>query len=227
VDAAGPGRDDADGPGRDGRALGAVLAGGRGSRLGGAKATATLAGQPLLDYPLAALAVAGLERCVVAKPGSELPRLSDDVRLLLEPEAPRHPLCGIVAALREGGGRAVLAVPCDMPLLEPALLELLASAPQPLVVLSRRGRTHPLPGRFAPTLLPALEAALEREEPLRHTVEALGARVLGAEEMERFGDPHNLLFNVNDREDLRRAAALLGSLVSHPSLTTPEVGECR
>jgi molybdenum cofactor guanylyltransferase len=187
--------------------LGAVLAGGRGSRLGGAKATTALAGRPLLAYPLAALAAAGLERCVVAKPGSELPELSG-VRLLLEPESPRHPLCGVVAALREGGGRAVLAMPCDMPLLEPALLAFLASAPQPLVVLSRRGRIQPLPGRYAPALLPALEAALEREEPLRHTVEALGARVLGAEEVERFGDPRRLLFNVNGRDDLQEAESL-------------------
>jgi molybdenum cofactor guanylyltransferase len=201
---------DANGLRANGRAIGAVLAGGRGSRLGGAKATALLAGRPLLSYSLGALAAAGLERCVVAKAGSELAELSG-VSLLLEPEAPRHPLCGVVAALRGAGGRAVLAVPCDMPLLEPALLAVMASAPQPLVVPSRRGRIQPLPGRYAPALLPALEAALEREEPLRHTVEALGARVLGDEEMERFGDPRRLLFNVNDRDALREAESLLAT----------------
>src|SRR4051794_33682922 len=137
MDADGSATDDADdketnasGPGTEGRALGAVLAGGRGSRLGGAKAAATLAGRPLLSYPLGALAAAGLERCVVAKPGSELPQLGD-ARLLLEPELPWHPLCGIVTALRAADGQAVVAVPCDMPLLESALLDLLASAPQP------------------------------------------------------------------------------------------------
>jgi molybdenum cofactor guanylyltransferase len=192
------------------RPLGLVLAGGRGSRLGGAKQAVALAGRPLLHYPLAALRLAGLECVVVAKPGSELPPL-DGTRVLREPEAPWHPLCGIVAALRAGPGRDLLAVPCDMPLLEPALLELLASAPQPLVVLSRGGRTQPLPGRYAPALLPALEAALECEEPLRHTVEALGARVLGDEEMRRCGDPRRLLFNVNDGEDLREAESLLAT----------------
>jgi molybdopterin-guanine dinucleotide biosynthesis protein A len=52
--------------------LGVVLAGGRGSRLGGAKPTAELAGRPLVSYPLAALAAAGLDAVVVAKPGTDL-----------------------------------------------------------------------------------------------------------------------------------------------------------
>jgi molybdopterin-guanine dinucleotide biosynthesis protein A len=54
-------------------ALGAVLAGGRGRRIGGAKPTADLAGRPLISYPLAALAAAGIEAFVVAKPDTELP----------------------------------------------------------------------------------------------------------------------------------------------------------
>jgi molybdopterin-guanine dinucleotide biosynthesis protein A len=192
----------------DERPLGIVLAGGRGTRLGGAKQAARLGGRPLLDYPLAAFRLAGLERAVVAKPGSELPPL-EGTPLLLEPEALSHPLCGIVAALRVVPAGAVIAVPCDMPFLAPPLLEQLASAPEPLVVLRRAGRVQPLPGRYGAALLPRLEAALAREEPLRRTVAALGARVLGEEELARCGDPERLLFNVNDDEDLRRAAALL------------------
>ncbi|HET9163419.1 MAG TPA: NTP transferase domain-containing protein [Solirubrobacterales bacterium] len=195
--------------------LGVVLAGGRGARLGGAKATVGLAGRPLVSYPLAALAAAGLERRVVAKPGGELPEL-DGARLLVEPPAPRHPLCGIVAALRAAPGRAVLAVPCDMPFLAPALLELLAGAPEPLVVLSHEGRVQPLPGRYAPALLPELEAALARGEPLRRTVEALGARVVGERDLACFGDPARLLLNVNDDGDLRRAEQLLVSANGSP-----------
>lgn len=194
--------------GEAGQPLGAVLAGGRGSRLGGAKATVELAGRPLLHYPLAALAAAGLEHCVVAKPGSELPPL-DGTPLLLEPAALSHPLCGIVTALRASRAGVVVAIPCDMPFLAPSLLEQLAAAPEPLVVLCRAGRVQPLPGRYAAMLLPELEAALAREEPLRHTATALGARVLGEEELARCGDPRRLLFNVNDGADLRRAEAQL------------------
>jgi molybdenum cofactor guanylyltransferase len=194
------------------RPLGVVLAGGRGSRLGGAKQAVRLGGRPLLDYPLAALRAAGLESAVVAKPGSALPPL-DGTRVLREPEAPCHPLCGIVAALRAAPCRDLVAVPCDMPFLSPALLGLLAEASERLVVLTREGRVQPLPGRYAAALLPELEAALAREEPLRHTVEALGARVLSSEEVERCGDPQRLLFNLNEGEDLRHAESMLADSV--------------
>src|SRR3954470_2450881 len=136
-------------------ALGAVLAGGRGSRLGGEKAGIELAGQPLISYPLAAIEAAGLEAVVVAKPGEGLSRSRgsfrshlvrkepwDGVRVLEEPAEPRHPLCGIVAAL--GTGRPVVAIACALPFVAPGLIELLAQAREPLVVPTLDGRLQPL-----------------------------------------------------------------------------------
>jgi molybdopterin-guanine dinucleotide biosynthesis protein A len=198
--------------------LAAVLAGGSGSRLGGAKAGAELAGWPLISYPLAALAKAGIETFVVAKADFCLPAVfsgpdgdgSRPPRVLREPEHPRHPLCGIVAALREAGGRPLVVIACDMPLAEPALLAELAAAPEPLVVPAPGGRLQPLQARYSAGLLPSLEAALDREEPLRRTVESLSPRLLGDSELARFGDPEHLFFNVNDEFDLRRADGILG-----------------
>jgi molybdopterin-guanine dinucleotide biosynthesis protein A len=186
--------------------LGVVLAGGRGSRLGGAKATVELAGRPLIDYPLAAIAAAGLEAVVCAKPGED-PQPRDSVSVLEEPAEPRHPLCGIVAALRLG--RPVVAVACDLPFVVPALVELLGDAREPLVVPTLAGRPQPLLARYEPSLLAPLEAALAREEPLARTVEALGPRLLAEDELARFGDPGRLLFNINDPDDLRQAEGLL------------------
>jgi molybdenum cofactor guanylyltransferase len=201
-------------------ALGAVLAGGRGSRLGGEKAAVELAGRPLISYPLSAIEAAGLEAVVVTKSGEGLSRSRgsfqtyfvrkeprDGPRVLEEPPEPRHPLCGIVAALRLG--RPVVVVACDLPFVAPGLIELLATAAEPLVVPVLDGRLHPLLARYEPSLLPQLEAALEREGPLTRTVEALGPRLLAEDELARFGDPRRLLFNVNDPDDLREAEALL------------------
>lgn len=188
-------------------ALGAVLAGGAGVRLGGAKATVELAGRALISYPLAALAAAGIEAVVVAKPDTELPAL--EVPVLREPPAPRHPLLGIITALREAGGRPLLAVACDLPLVAPELLAMLAAAPEPLVLAAPGGDPQPLLGRYAPALLPDLEAALAREEPLRRTVAALRPRLLGDAELARFGDPAELALNVNDRSDLEHAGVML------------------
>lgn len=186
--------------------LGVVLAGGAGSRIGGAKACADLHGQPLIAYPLAAIAEAGLEALVCAKPEDRLPPL--EAAVLREPERPRHPLCGIVAALKAGEGRPLVVVACDLPFVPARLIRLLAEAPQPLVVPSFDGRLQPLLARYETSLLPQLEAALGRAEPLAGTVEALAPRRLGEEELTGFGDPPRMLFNVNTRADLRRAEAL-------------------
>ena len=51
----------------------AVLAGGRGSRIGGHKALVPLCGRPLITYPLAAARAAGLSAVVVAKRDTQLP----------------------------------------------------------------------------------------------------------------------------------------------------------
>ncbi len=214
---------------------GAVLAGGRGSRLGGSKATAVLAGRPLISYALAAMTAAGLEGFVVAKPGTELPDLGAFrsgmpavppahadaetaegpgglVEVVLEPAEPSHPLVGIVAVLRHAG-RPVIVLACDMPLASPALLAALADASpdEPLVVPAPGGRPEPLQARWSPALLPALEAALAREEPLRRTVAALAPRLLDDAELARFGDPARMFLNVNDAADLERAERALAS----------------
>lgn len=187
--------------------LGVVLAGGVGSRMEGMKVCADLHGQPLIAYPLAAVAEAGLEALVCAKPGDELPPL--DAPVLREPEEPRHPLCGIVAALRAGEGRPVVVLACDLPFVLAGLIRHLAELPEPLVVPSLDGRPQPLLARYEPSLLPHLEAALERQEPLARTVESLEPRVLDEEVLARFGDPRRLLFNVNDPADLREAETLI------------------
>jgi molybdopterin-guanine dinucleotide biosynthesis protein A len=178
-----------------------------------------LNGRPLYSYPLAAIEAAGLDVVVCTKQGEAPPSRGsivvseptkeprDLVAVLEEPAEPRHPLCGIVAALRMG--RPVVAVACDLPFVAPGLIELLAEAREPLVVPTLDGRPQALLARYEPSRLPRLEAALEREEPLTRTVESLGPRLLGEDELGRFGDPRRLLFNVNEPDDLREAEALL------------------
>jgi molybdopterin-guanine dinucleotide biosynthesis protein A len=225
--------------GPEGAPLGVVLAGGRGSRLGGAKPTAVLAGRPLISYPLVALAEAGLEAVVVAKPdtdlgGQPLARQTGlkttaldgtgqrttagvgdvagegRVPVLLEPAEPVHPLAGIVAALRQTG-RPLVVLGCDFPFVPPALLRALAGAPEPLVVPAPGGAPQPLVARWTPALLPALKAALDREEPLRRTVAALSPRLLEDPELAPFGDPARVFFNVNTPSDLRHAEGAVSS----------------
>lgn len=129
------------------------------------------------------------------------------MEIVLEPEEPTHPLAGIVAALRHAGA-PVIVLGCDFPFAPPALLRALAEAPEPLVVPAPGRDPQPLMARWTPELLPLLEEALTREEPLRRTVASLSPRLLDDTELARLGDPARAFFNVNTPEDLRAAEAL-------------------
>lgn len=194
--------------------IGVVLAGGAGRRIGGAKATVGLRGVPLLLYPVRALQAVLAEVVVVAKPDTELPPLPG-VPVWTEPEEPRHPLAGVVHALRQAGppagapgeARAVLVCAGDLPFASPALVERLVHADpgDALAVVPRAGgRLQPLLARYEPAALAPLAAALAERHPPRLTdaVAALAPRVV------EVGDELPF-FNVNAPEDLLTAAGLL------------------
>jgi molybdopterin-guanine dinucleotide biosynthesis protein A len=191
----------------DANVIAAVMAGGRSRRLGGDKATAQLAGRPLISHPIEALSAAGLEPVIVAKQMTRLPDLA--VPVWREPDEPFHPLCGIIAALERAEGASVIACGCDMPFLVPGLIRALAERDAPLVVPRTGDGLHPLLARYDGSLLGPLCAALDARSPLQETVAALEPVVLNEEELRRFGDPARLLFNVNTPADLARAEELL------------------
>ncbi|MHB8531933.1 MAG: NTP transferase domain-containing protein [Solirubrobacteraceae bacterium] len=187
----------------------AVLAGGLGSRLGGGKPGAILEGRPLLAHPLAAAAAAGLQAVVVARADSALPTVEAPV--LIEPPGVRHPLWGVAAALRaEGAERGVLALGCDMPFLEPALLAALAAHPAPTLAMALGGRLGPLPARYEAAQAGALEVAARAGRSMGEVLQELGATVLDEDWLRRFGDPARMLFSVNDAAGLERARRLAG-----------------
>lgn len=165
---------------------------------------AELEGRPLVEHALAAVRSAGLEPLVVAKPQTRLPEL--ECRILREPEQPVHPACGIVAALGAAGDRPLVAVACDMPFLDPALLAWLAARPEPLVLPELDGELQPFPGKYGGVLLRPLEQALAEEEPLRRTLAKLNPQRVGVEKLAAFGAPERLLFNVNTAADLQLAS---------------------
>jgi molybdopterin-guanine dinucleotide biosynthesis protein A len=188
----------------------AVLAGGRGARLGGEKAMMPLGGTPIICRPLAAARDAGLKAVVVAKPSTRLPALAE--RVVYEPESPRHPLCGVVAALELAASRApapgVLLLACDMPFVTSPLLAWLAGL-DGAAVAATDGRLQPLLARLLNEHLPQLREALAEQRPLRAALAALDPRIVDERELARFGDPRRLCFNVNDAEDLRQAEGWL------------------
>ncbi|HEX4107249.1 MAG TPA: NTP transferase domain-containing protein [Solirubrobacteraceae bacterium] len=187
--------------------IGVVLAGGAGRRLGGPKAALVLDGRALLAYPLAALRGAlgpGARLAVVAKQDTPLPVLQDGAERWIEPDEPRHPLCGLREALRRAGEQDLLVCPVDLPLLgaEELAALLAAACPQaPVAVASVDGRLQPLCGVWRQ----AAREVVERFPADGSLHELVGA--LGAQAIER-PDPAPYL-NVNRAEDLERAIAVL------------------
>ena len=184
--------------------IGAVLAGGGGRRIGGDKAMVELEGRPLLHYPLSVLRAVLDEVAVVAKQSTVLPGLDVEIAIWLEPEEPRHPLAGIVHALRCARGRPVVVVAGDMPFVTRGLVAALSrerSRGAVAVVPRAAGRLQPLCARYDPRALAAL-AACDFGAPVRDVVAALSPRIVEWPDDEPF-------FNVNSPEDILQAAALL------------------
>jgi molybdopterin-guanine dinucleotide biosynthesis protein A len=189
--------------------IGVVLAGGAGRRIGGSKAIVELHGRPLLAYPLDVLRAALGEAVVVAKHDSELPELPG-VTVWREPDQPRHPLTGIVHALRAADGRAVLVAAGDLPFLTAPLVTRLATEPAgdaPALVPHAGGRLQPLLARYEASALAPLATILDREGPdqlgaLSEIVERIGPRVVAL-------DDEGPFFNGNRPEDLLTAAAMM------------------
>jgi molybdopterin-guanine dinucleotide biosynthesis protein A len=188
------------------RAIVAILAGGSGSRIGGAKATVELAGRPLVAHALQAARGAGLQAVVVAKPATALPALSEQV--LLEPAEPAHPLCGVIAALDFAAEQSppadVVLSACDMPFLTGPLLRWMAGLPG--AAMARvDDRLQPLLARCTTAHRSTLRDALARERSLSAALGELEPRIVDEQELRRFGSPERLCFSVNDASDLARA----------------------
>ena len=174
--------------------IGAIIAGGAGTRMGGvSKALLELDGRPLVQHVASALAEVSERVAIVCKPDTELPELSG-VERWDEPAEPRHPLTGIVHAL-ERAGEPVLVCAVDMPwVTADACRSLLDAAPGSVAaVAAAKGELCPVFGVYAPDALPTLRAA-PPDAPLRRTVEALDPA--------RVAFPPALLRSVNEPGDL-------------------------
>jgi molybdopterin-guanine dinucleotide biosynthesis protein A len=182
--------------------IGALLAGGSGSRLGGgSKAAALVAGRPLASYPALALAAVCERVAVVCKRDTELPELPG-VERWDEPDSPRHPLTGIVFAL-ETAGAPVLVCAADMPFVTADACRTLVQATGSAlaVVATADGVLQPTLGLYAPAALSELRDA-PPDAPLTRTVEALAPV--------RVALPAALVRSVNTPAELAEAEAQLG-----------------
>lgn len=198
---------------RSARVAAAIIAGGASRRQGGADKTALLvAGRTILERQLALLAPRFTRVLLVANTAAA----PAGVTLLRDRVPGAGPLAGIDAALAAlaPDEEAVVCVAGDMPLLAPALLELVRDhAPDaPAVVPRITGRPEPLLARYDRRVAPAIAAALATGAFKAATlVESLAVTWLDEPAL-RAVDPALTSFeNANTPEDLAKICRLAGA----------------
>lgn len=185
---------------------GVVLAGGASRRFPGGKAGQLLEGKTLLARAVHAVRAAGLSPVVSARAATELPATGAE-RWDEPATAPQHPLSGIAYAL-ERAGAPIVVLPVDLPLLPPAVLYALASAPAPGALVGLGGAPAALVMAVDPSLAPALHAAAQAGAPALRTLAGLGVPIIELATLAPGADPAALT-NVNDPLALAQVARQL------------------
>ncbi|MBI4492447.1 MAG: molybdenum cofactor guanylyltransferase [Chloroflexi bacterium] len=202
---------------------GLILAGGKGTRLGGVnKALLDIGGCTTLERVLRAL------RCL---PLRDLTLVTNDdvlasvpgVRLIFDPQPHAGVLPALLAGLEASAAELCVTAACDMPFLSPAVYEsLLAQANGYDVVIPEVGGQHePMCAVYRRAVCArAVRAALARgEQRMVSFFGSVRVRTVGEAALRRV-DPELLTcFNINTADDLARARALAAQAArGHSSL---------
>ena len=199
-------------------ALGAaILAGGRSRRYGGRdKGALVVDGRSIRDRQIAELATIADDIIIVGwsgqlRQGSGPGRTQ--VRTVADRVAGAGPLGGVHTALAESPFDTVVVVACDMPYVSAHLLRYLASlaGAADLVVPQTERGYHPLCAVYTRACLePAARRLAAGQLKMIDLFEDVRVRVVGANELQTFGDVRRMLANVNSPADFHELEALQG-----------------
>ena len=177
----------------------AILAGGRATRFGGRDKSALLVeGRSILERQIQELSQITSDILIVG--GDPSARAVDRARYIADQVAGCGPLGGLHAALTDALGEATIVVACDMPYLSAPLLRhllALASAADAVVPRTEHGY-HPLCAAYTRAAIEPIERRLAAGHlAMTDLLVDVRLRVVAAHEIARFGDPNELLANVN------------------------------
>jgi len=194
---------------------GIVLAGGRSTRMGVAKATLPFGPETMLQRVVRLLGTTVSPIVAVAARDQELPALPADVIVARDEREARGPLEGLRAGLKAlpESVDAAYVTSCDVPLLEPAFVEhmLALLGEHDIAVMEIDGFTHPLSAVYRRAVLSHVEELLAQDR-LRPAFlfDAVRTRRVSPGEM-RGADPDlRTLRNLNTREDYEKALVAAG-----------------
>jgi len=185
---------------------GALIAGGRATRMGGAtKGLLRVGGVPIAARSIALfLRVFGRALIVANDPG---PYASLGVPVVPDVLAGRGAPGGVHAALTAASTPWIFAAACDMPFLDEGAIAFLAARREgaDAVLVRAGGRLEPLHAFWSRACLPALERLLGTGEPSLHDLaRAVNARIVEEAEWRTVDPACRSLENANTPEDAAR-----------------------
>jgi len=187
---------------------GAVLLGGRSTRMGRDKASLTIGG--VAAATRVARVLESLCEEVLLVGGDPPPNAPG--RRVPDPPGPSCPLRGIVAALDAARAERVLVVATDLALVTPAVLLAIVAWPRADVVVPRPGGVaQPLCALYQREVARRLSAARLRDGRLavQELILELHASYLDDPDLAEVDPAGSALANLNTPEDLARAEALV------------------
>jgi len=199
--------------GRPLRVSGVILAGGESRRLGRNKALLRIGGRALIERVVEAIAPLTAEVIVVvASPeqAAALP-LPPTARVVSD----RYPGCGSLGGIFSGLAASrepwILAMACDMPFLNPALLRHLMTARRGVdaVVPYLEGQPQPLHALYRKTCLAPIEGMLRSGQlKIASLFTAVRVRYVDEATIDRIDPDHRSFFNINTPADLEEARGM-------------------
>lgn len=188
----------------------AILAGGQSKRMGRDKAFLKVGGQPVIERILAR--VKPLTTDILIGTNSPEKYTQFGVRLVSDVYPNKSALGGIYSVIRAARFPAVLVVACDMPFLNPALLQhLMSLAPTadiiaPLIEASQPETLHTV---YSKNCLPAIKAQLQTNRlRIINFFAELSVRYVAHDEIARFDPQFRSFLNMNTPQDWRQAQNL-------------------
>jgi molybdopterin-guanine dinucleotide biosynthesis protein A len=206
---------------------GALLAGGRSSRMGRDKGPLMIGGKPMIEHVIARLRPQ-VHRILISGNDKEpysgycLPVVRDSIGDGESGEERAGPLAGLHAALlwalsETPDARFLLTVPVDTPFfprdLTQRLAEGLHAADATSAIAASGGRQHPVVGLWSIALLAAVTASIQDGLRAMHRfAEQQKSVVVEFPSITARGVSVDPFFNVNTPDDLQRADALFAAL---------------
>ena len=189
-----------------------VLAGGKSLRLGKSKCLETINGKSLIERVIERVkSVSGRTLIVTSREQIDFPAPCE-AEVVVDIYPGKGPLGGIYTGLLASESSHVLAVACDMPLLNIELLRyMIELSPGFDAVVPRLGerKVEPLHAIYAKSCLDNMKTRLEHNQlEISRFLNTVRVRYIERPECQKF-DPQLLtFFNINSQSDLDRAITL-------------------